>query len=102
MTIQRPQHLTRSGVTAWNRLSEHRQKVCSEHFLGPHHFTSHEHYEEFVRERKLAPYRQRLLDGVDSTVLDPVFIENLIDMLSDFSEKLEDLESSKQDKPYDW
>ena len=102
MTTQLPQHLTRSGVIAWNKLNEYQQKECPERFLSPYHFTSYEHHAEFEKERRLAPFRERLLDGVDSTTVDPVLIKNLIDMLADFSEKIEELESSKQDKPYDW
>ena len=101
MTSQRPPNLTRSGVIAWNKLTENQKKYRPEEYLRSGHFTSYENYEKFIRERRIAPFRERLLDGV-SVPFDPVFTDNLSDILADFSEQLAELDSGKQDKPYDW
>jgi hypothetical protein len=104
MTNQRPPNLTRSGVIAWNKLTENQKKYRLEEYLRSGHFTTYEHYEEFIEERRIAPLRERLLDGVNTShlpVSDKLF-DNLSSILADFSDKLAELDSSKQDKPYDW
>jgi hypothetical protein len=102
--IQRPKNLTRSGVIAWNKLTEIQKKHFPENHLGSSHFRSHDDYGKFVKERRVAPFRERLLEGVNTSHLpvnDKLF-DNLSEILADFNDKLNELDKGKQDKPYDW
>jgi hypothetical protein len=98
---QRPANLTRSGIIAWNKLTEFQKKHLPENHLRSSHFTSYDHYQEFIKERRVAPFKERLLKGVN-TPIDPEFLNNLSDILADFNDKLNELDNGKQDKPYDW
>jgi hypothetical protein len=98
-----PSNLTKSGVTAWNKLTEFQKKHRPENHLRPFHFTSLEYYEEFFKERRIAPFRERLLEGVNTSHLpvnDKLF-DNLSEILADLNDKLNELDKGKQDKPYD-
>ena len=102
--ITRPPNLTRSGLTAWNRLTESQKKYRPEEYLRSSHFTTYEHYEEFVKDRRIAPFRERLLDGIDTSLLriNGKLFDNLSEILADLKDKIDELDSGKQDKPYDW
>ena len=97
----RPPNLTRSGVIAWNKLTEYQKKYRPEEYLRSSHFRTYEHYQEFIRERRIAPFKELLLESVN-TPPDPTFVENLADILANLSDKITELENNKQDKPYDW
>jgi hypothetical protein len=100
----RPTNLTHSGVIAWNRLTENQKRFRPEEYLRSSHFTTYENYEEFVKERRIAPFRERLLDGVNTSHLpvnDKLF-DNLSEILADLKDKIDELDSGKQDKPCDW
>jgi hypothetical protein len=99
--INPPANLTKSGVTAWNKLTESQKKYRPEEYLRSYHFTSYEYYQEFFEERRVVPFRERLLEGV-STPIDPEFLNNLSKILADLNDKLTELDNGKQDKPYDW
>lgn len=99
--MDRPNNLTRTGVIAWNKLTEFQKEHRPDDLLRPFHFTSPEYYEEFFKERRVAPFKERLLKGVN-TPIDPEFLNNLSEILADFNDKLNELENGKQDKPYDW
>lgn len=100
-SISRPANLTRSGIMAWNKLSD-RQKRFAQEYLSSSHFTSYEHYQEFVTELRISPLRSALLDGCTSHYTERKLIDNLCKVIADLQEKIEELESGKQDKPYDW
>jgi len=100
----RPSNLTRSGVIAWNRLTENQKKYRPEEYLRSGHFTTYEHYEEFIKERRIAPFRERLLEGIDTSLLpmNGKLFDNLSEILADLKDKIEELDSGKQDKPNYW
>jgi hypothetical protein len=102
--MNRPDNLNKSGIKVWDKLTEFQKEHLPQDHLRPHHFTSPEYYEEFFKERRIAPFRKRLLDGVNTSHL-PVndkFFDNLSEILTDFNDKLDELDNGKQDKPYDW
>jgi hypothetical protein len=102
--MDRPNNLTRTGVIAWNKLTEFQKKHLPENHLRSSHFTSYDHYQEFIKERRVAPFRERLLNEVNTSHLpvnDKLF-DNLSEILADFNDKLNELDNGKQDKPYDW
>jgi hypothetical protein len=98
--VDHPANLTRSGVIAWNKLSD-RQKTFAEQYLRSSHFTSYEHYDEFITEQRISPLRKVLLDGCTSHYTERKLIDNLCKVIADLQKKIEELESEKQDKPYD-
>ena len=98
-SFSRPENLTKSGVKAWNKLSD-RQKLFAEQYLGTSHFTSSDHYQEYIEEKWISQLRNTLLNG-SSFFTDPKALDNLCKVIVDLQEKIEELESGKQDKPYD-
>jgi hypothetical protein len=101
---QRPANLTRSGIIAWNKLTEFQKKFRPEYHLHSSHFKSNNDYGVFFKERRIAPFRERLLGGVNTSHLpvnDKLF-DNLSEILADLNDKLTELDNGKQDKPYDW
>jgi hypothetical protein len=99
--MDRPNSLNKSGIKVWDKLTEFQKEHLPQNYLRPFHFTSLEYYEEFFKERRVAPFKERLLKGVN-TPIDPEFLNNLSEILADFNDKLNELDNGKQDKPYDW
>jgi hypothetical protein len=77
------------------------EKTFAKEYLSSSHFTSYEHYLEFIAEQKISPVRKALLDGTTSQT-DPTLIDNLCKIIADLQEKIKELDAKKQDAPYDW
>jgi hypothetical protein len=89
-------HLTRSGKAFYNKLTE-RQKLRLLDYLRPHHFTDYYAFNEFRKEYRIAPFKARI-----GPLTVPAALDHLCELLADLSDKIDELESSKVDKPYDY
>jgi hypothetical protein len=89
-------YLTRSGKAFYNKLTE-RQKLRPLDYLRPHNFTDYDAYNAFGKQCRIAPIKDRI-----GSLTDPAALDLLCEILADLSDKIDDLESNKADKPYDY
>lgn len=89
-------HLTRSGKTFYNKLTE-RQKLRPLDYLRPHHFTDYDLFNDFAKECQLAPFKEKI-----GSLTDPAALDRLCEILAGMQDKIDELESTKVDKPYDY
>jgi hypothetical protein len=89
-------YLTRSGKAFYNKLTE-RQKLQPLDYLRPHHFIDYDVFNKFGEECLLAPFRDKI-----GPLNDPAALDNLCKLFAEMQYKIDELESSKADKPYDY
>lgn len=89
-------HLSRSGKIFYNKLTE-RQKLRPLDYLRSHNFTDYDAFNRFRDECRLAPFKEKIGPLTDSAALD-----RLCEILADLTDKINELESTKADKPYDY
>jgi hypothetical protein len=88
--------LTLSGVVVYNKLTEW-QKSRPLDYLGVHHFIDYGAFLEYEKQCRLAPFKDRI-----RSLTDPDALDNLCQILVEMQDKLDELESSKADREYDY
>ena len=87
-------YLTRSGKAFYNKFTGH-QKLYPLDYLRPHDFTDYDAYIAFSKQCRIAPFKDRI-----GSLTDPAALDHLCELLADLSDKIDELESSKANKPY--
>lgn len=89
-------YLTRSGKAFYDKLTD-RQKLFPLDYLRPHNFTNYDVFNKFGEECRLAPFKEKI-----GSLTDPAALDHLCELLAEMQDKINELESSKTDKPYDY